>query len=288
MSGTERRSGSGLTRQRRRLSEEEVEQAMMRAAIAMVDESGLTVSLDHIGFVDVIQAAGVPRTAVYRRWPSKDEFVADLLKELAKGASPAVAGGNPEALAATRRVILDRLDWLRRPETRTALIAEVLRQGAAKELQALHRSAGWRTYIALHATFLSLPPDGDLRRAVQQGLIASERALTGQLADAYRSYTQLLGCRLRPELGATFEDLARLVNAAMRGLVVMLPAGPELAERTLHADPFGTDTVDEWSQPALAMASIAMTFIEADPDAEFDEERIASVREALRAARSPR
>lgn len=280
MSGTER-SGTGLTRQRRRLSEEEVERAMLRAAIAMVDESGLTVSLDHIGFVDIIHAAGVPRTAVYRRWPSKDEFVADLLKELARGASPVIAGGNPEALAATRRVILGDLDRLRRPGTRTAVIAEVLRRGAAEELRALHGSAAWRTYIALHATFLSLPPEGDLRAAVQQGLIASEEALTGQLADAYRTYVHLLGCRLRPELGATFEDLARLVNATMRGLVVMLPANPELAERALHADPFGAGTADDWSQPALAVASIAMTFIEADPDAEFDEERIASVREAL-------
>ena len=159
----------------------------------------------------------------------------------------------------------------------------MLRRGAAEELGALHRSPGWRTYIALHATLLSLPPDGDLRRTVQQGLIASERVLTGQLADAYRTYTHLLGCRLRPGLGATFEDLARLVNATMRGLVVMLPANPELAERTLRAAPFGTDTTDDWSQPALA--SIAMTFIEADPDAEFDDARIAAVRETLRNVR---
>ena len=87
---------TGLTRRRRRLSDEETEQRMLQAALAMVNQAGLTVSLDHISFEDVIRDAGVSRSAVYRRWPYKDLFFSDLLRELARGSSPAIVTGNPD------------------------------------------------------------------------------------------------------------------------------------------------------------------------------------------------
>jgi hypothetical protein len=42
--------------------------------------------------------------------------------------------GNPEAVEAVNRVILDHLDWLRPPELRRALAAEALRHGAREAL----------------------------------------------------------------------------------------------------------------------------------------------------------
>jgi hypothetical protein len=56
---------------------------MLKAAVAMVNRTGLTVSLDHISFEDVIRDADVSCSAVYRRWPYKDLFFSDLVKELA-------------------------------------------------------------------------------------------------------------------------------------------------------------------------------------------------------------
>ena len=41
---------SGLGRRARRLSDQETEQRMLAAAVAMVHRTGLTVSLDHISF----------------------------------------------------------------------------------------------------------------------------------------------------------------------------------------------------------------------------------------------
>jgi AcrR family transcriptional regulator len=63
---------------------------MLKAAVAMVNRTGLTVSLDHISFEDVIRDADVSRSAVYRRWPYKDLFFSDLVKELAQ--APSLAG----------------------------------------------------------------------------------------------------------------------------------------------------------------------------------------------------
>lgn len=272
-----------LTGRRRRMSDEETEQRMLRTAMDMVNRTGLTVSLEHISFEDVIRDAGVARSAVYRRWAYKDLFFSDLLRELAKGASPAIAGVNPEAIAAARRIILERLDWLRQPRLRPALVAEVLRQGAPRELRIFSDSAEWRTYIALHATFLSLPA-GDLRTEVQASLQESERRMSALLAAAYEELAGLLGCRLRPELSATFADIARLASATMRGMVTMAPSTPELATRVTRANPFGAPEPAEWSQPALAMASIVLTFIEPDPAVEFTDERITVVRDALATA----
>ena len=59
-----------------RLSDDETGQRMLAAAVAMVHRTGLTVSLDHISFEDVIRDADVSRSAVYRRWPYKDLFYA--------------------------------------------------------------------------------------------------------------------------------------------------------------------------------------------------------------------
>lgn len=260
---------TGLGRRRRRLSDEETERRMLDAALAMVNEAGLTVSLEHISFEDVIRDAGVARSAVYRRWPYKDLFFSDLLRELAKGTGPAIGGGNPAAVEAIGRIILERADWLRTPELRPALAAEVLRQAALTEFEVFHRSAEWRTYFALHATFLSLP-GGELRDEVQAALAGSERQLLTRIASAYERVARLLGLRLRPESGATFETLAGLVSATIRGMVIMAPATPEIATRRVEANPFGAPQAEEWSEPALGLAALAMTFLEADPEVEIE------------------
>ncbi|MEU5882535.1 TetR/AcrR family transcriptional regulator [Spirillospora sp. NPDC047279] len=277
-------ASGGVTRRRRRLSDEETEQRMLRAAMDMVGRSGLTVGLDHISFEDVIRDAGVARSAVYRRWPYKDLFFSELLKELARGRSPVVGAPNDEAEAAVRRTVAEHLDWLRTPALRRALVGEVLRRAAVRELETFHNAPEWRTYIALHATFLSLP-GGELRTEVQAALTESERDLTRRIAGSYEYFTRLLGCRLRPDLvDATFEVPATLANATMRGLVIMAPSNPGITGRTVRANPYGAPEAADWSQAALGIASVVLTFIEPDPDVEFDDERIAAVRRELSGA----
>jgi AcrR family transcriptional regulator len=253
---------------------------MLEAALAMVNRAGLTVGLDHISFEDVIRDAGVSRSAVYRRWPYKDLFFSDLLKKLARGTSPAIADENTEAFASIKRILLDHVDWLEKPELRRALAAEALRQGALSEFETFYRSAEWRTYFALQATFLSLP-DGDLRSEVQIALTASEQALTTRIAAAYTWVANLIGLRLRPEVGATVETLVALANAVIRGMVIMAPSDPDIATLRIHANPFGAPEPAEWSQPALGMAGVVLSFVEPDPTIEWDDERMAMVRRAL-------
>ena len=250
---------------------------MLQAAVAMVNRTGLTVSLDHISFEDVIRDADVSRSAVYRRWPYKDLFFSDLVKELAKDATPTIVNDEVELM---RRVVAEHLDWLETPELRHSLVIELFRQLALLDFQTMYGSAGWRTYIALHATFMSLA-DGELRDQVQVTLAQSEQDRTARVAEAWEQLTGLFGYRLRPELGATFETMATLLSATMRGLIIMALSTPEIAAHRAQASPFGAASKDEWSLAAMGIASIASAFLEPDPAIEWDDERLASVRHAL-------
>jgi AcrR family transcriptional regulator len=268
---------TGLARRGRRLSDRETERRMLQAATAMVHRTGLTVSLDHISLEEVIREADVSRSAVYRRWPYKDLFFSDLVKELARTATPTIID---DELALIKRIVAEHLDGLDTPGRRHGLVIELIRQLALLDFQTLHGSARWRTYLALHATFLSLA-DGQLREQVQAALAQSEHAHQVQVARAWELLAGLFGYRLRPESGATFQTLAALLDATMRGLVVMALSMPDLATHRTQASPFGAATRDEWSLAALGAASIASALLEPDPTIEWDDERLARLRQGL-------
>jgi AcrR family transcriptional regulator len=268
---------TGLARRGRRLSDRETEERMLRAAVAMVSRTGLTVSLEHISFEDVIRDAGVSRSAVYRRWPHKDLFFIDLVKALARDATPTIVTDELELI---KQIVAAHQDWLETPGSRHGLIIELFRQLSLLDFQTLYGSPEWRTYLALHATFLSIA-DGELRDQVQAALGQSEHDHIGRVARAWERLAGLLGYRLRPELGATFETVATLVDAAMRGLVITALSMPGVAAYRVRVSPFGAAGADEWSLPALGLASIALAFLEPDPSFEWDGERAASLARAL-------
>ena len=274
---------TGLGRRRRRLSDAETERRMLRAAVAMVNRTGLTVSLDHIGLEDVIREADVSRSAVYRRWPYKDLFISDLVRQLATNATPTIVA---DEVAMIRQIAAGHLDWLGTPELRHALVMELLRQLPLLDFQTLYSSAGWRTYLALHATFMSLA-DGELRDEVGAALAQSEREHRARVAQAWEQLTGLLGYRLRPEAGVTFDIVATLLDAAIRGLVIMALPTPGIAAHRVRAWPAGAVASAEWSLPALGMAGLAAAFLEPDPAVEWDSERIARVGRTLSGLTAP-
>jgi AcrR family transcriptional regulator len=269
---------TGLARRGRRLSDRETEQRMLRAAVAMVRRDGLTVSLDSISLEDVIRDADVSRSAVYRRWPYKDLFISDLVKELAKNATPEIVDDEIELV---RRILAEHQDRLGTAELRHGLLVELFRQLALFDFETMYHSPGWRTYLALHATFQGLA-DGTLRDQVQAALAESERTQNARVARAWRDMTAVFGYRLRPGSGVTFESLATLLSATMHGLIITALSGPEVVGHRVRARPFGAVTEQEWSMPALGLGSIAAAFLEPDPEVEWDEHRLTRIHEVLR------
>jgi AcrR family transcriptional regulator len=250
---------------------------LLDTALESLARTGLTVSLDHISLEELIREARVSRSAVYRRWPYKDLFFADLVKELAKNAVPAIAA---DEIAVIQRVLAEHRDGLDTAEQRGGLVAELIRRLALADFEILHRSARWRTYMALNATFTSIADD-DTRQEVGTALAESERAHIASVAGAWELLTGLLGYRLRPDSGTTFETLATLLTGTMRGLVTMALSNPAIATASARARPLGATETADWSLPALALASIASGLLEPDPSIAWDGERIARVRQAL-------
>jgi hypothetical protein len=70
---------------------------------------------------------------------------------------------------------------------------------------------------------------GPSRRAVIVNVTTCEHAHQAQVAQAWELLAGLFGYRLRSESGATFQTLAALLDATMRGLVVMALSMPDLA-----------------------------------------------------------
>lgn len=267
-----------LVRRSRRLSHGETEQRMLAAARELVNRTGLTVSLDHLGFEEIIRAADVSRSAAYRRWPRKNLFIVDLVRDLAEGATPPTIVADEVALMTG--IVGSHQEWLATADGRQRLLAELIRRLAVLDFDALYRSAGWRTYIALHATFIGLD-DGELREQVRTELAGSERDHLRRMADSWERLSTLLGYRLRPELGTTFDSLVTLVSAGLRGLSLMALASPQLAAHRTWATPFGAAVRQEWSLSAYGIASIASAHLEPDPDVVWDDARLAALPTAL-------
>lgn len=274
------RVAGGLTRRRPRLTDQETERRMLETAAAMVNRAGLTVSLDHISFEDLIRDARVSRSAAYRRWPYKDLFFSDLLRELARAATPAAIAGERASLPGIRQFVRDHAAWLRTPEGRHDLLLGLFREGALHDFDTLHASTEWRTYLALHATFLSVTGE-ELRADLQRGLGVSDRAFVARIATSWERLSGLLGYRIRPGTGVTFETIARLASADLRGHVIMALANEEMATQRIRARLFGASEVADWSLPAIAIASIATALFEPDPAISWDDARIAAVSEVL-------
>ncbi|MGX6607361.1 TetR/AcrR family transcriptional regulator [Micromonosporaceae bacterium Da 78-11] len=274
---------TGIGRRNRRLSDRETRDRMLRAAMNMINRTGLTVSLDHIRFEDVIRDADVARSTAYRHWPYRDLFFSDLVKELAKSASPAIIA---DEISLIKQVLGEHPDWLETPHLRHSLILELIRQLALLDFHSILASPEWRTYLALHATFSGLS-DGELRDQVQAALAHAEADHVALVAQAWQQIAGLFGYRLRPELATSFQTLATLLSATMNGLVITTLSTPEVASHLMLASPFGTAEKDNWSLPAIGMASIAMSFLEPDPSAEWDAQRLSEIHRTLDAWLTP-
>ncbi|MBO0870574.1 MAG: TetR/AcrR family transcriptional regulator [Micromonosporaceae bacterium] len=273
---------SGLARRHRRLSDRETRDRLLHAATEMINETGLTVSLEHISFEDVIRAADVARSTAYRHWPYKDLFFKDLVRQLASGAELMIIQDETEL---ARRVLDEHRDWLATPALRHRLMLELIRQLSALDFRSVLGSARWRTYLALHAACASLTDD-DLRAELAATLAQTEATRTAHIAEAWRQAARVFGYRLRPELGSSFEAFATLLNASLRGLVITGLSDVDIATRPVLAAPFGSDVKQEWSPMALATGSLAMTFLEPDPDAGWNEQSLAGIHRLLDAWRT--
>ncbi len=234
---------TGAARRRVRISDEETGRRMLDAALALIAERGMSVSLEHLSLEEIIHAAGVARTSVYRRWPYKDLFFSDLLVELAHATTLGQGYGvMPAVIADHLAAQLPRPAGVDPEQDRVDFFVELLRAMSVADFEEISASHQWRTYIALHATHLGLP-DGELRRQVGAALAAAERRLTDSRTNVVRRLAPLVGYRLIGNLAdpdGAYRLLSLALGAVTTGFVVKVLADPALIRDRRLLAPFGT------------------------------------------------
>jgi AcrR family transcriptional regulator len=261
---------TGVSRRRTRISDAETEERMIQAALDLVADAGLTVSLDHLSMETVIARADVSRTSAYRRWPFKDLFLADLLVAVARHTD---LSAEPPGLVDDLKALIDAAD-LTRAESRRDLLIEALRRSSATEFERLLSSPRWRTYIALSATVTGLPA-GPIRDAASAAILDAERRFAERRGGVYRNLARMIGYRPRgldPDTG--FELMASASGAVMTGYIVRALVNEDLviASRPLAA--FGSRHVAAWTVPTYGLTAVFEAFLEPDPDASWSESAI--------------
>lgn len=291
------------TRPAGRLSAREVRRRMLDQGHHVIRERGLTVGLDDIRMEDLIAAAEVPRSSVWRIWTAKAEYAADLLISAVdpRGADLLRTFLDEQTLGVAETLLAEHADRLGTPEQRRAVLEEIIRTAVEHNYLLLAGSRAWRTYFALLASLPSVQ-DERVRRAIAARMYEAERAFTVRMGEFWASLASRVGIRLRrPDAG--WESMALACSAVVEGLAVRseiydpvpresepeptTPARPATDGSTaddgatsvwidwtsvrptigeLVDGPRVTDPGD-WTTAAIAILGIIDAFTEPDPDA---------------------
>ncbi|WP_182112212.1 MULTISPECIES: TetR/AcrR family transcriptional regulator [unclassified Actinotalea] len=248
------------------MSDAETEQRVLAAALDVLADQGITVGLDGLRFEEVIRAADVSRTSAYRRWPSREAFLDDVLLQLARGSELPHIGEQVQAEAAP--LLSPGWSDLTTAAGRHDLFVELLRLAFAADVGATFASPQFQTYLALRAAFLGVPSE-ELRTALAEALVRSERRAVARGRAIIAGAAHLFARRLVPPLAGDegYDVVARTISAATNGFVVAGLADPALIHDTRALAPYGSTRTADWSVPVLALAGIVLGHLEDDPDA---------------------
>lgn len=285
-------------RRRPRLSPDEIAERMYAAAREILFQQGITITLEDLSLDDVIASAGVPRSSVYRKWPYKGDFVADLLVNLAGPDWMTSASFDEQTLLAAASVILDRWDEVASPEGRRSVFVELVRTGVNHNFAGLLASGQWYVFYTLCVT--ARPPTPGLDDESRVKLLAAVHAAAQSYIDVMAGFYQLIGSvlGLRPRAQeCTIRHIVAAGAAVVEGLAVNQivataydsipdrPATWSLSELASGPLPGPVGHPGEWSLAALAYLAILDSMLEPDPQWSYDDRLRTRLVETLESAR---
>jgi AcrR family transcriptional regulator len=264
---------------------------LVETALREIARDGMTVGLEHISLERVIERSGVSRATAYRQWPSKAEFLSEVLVRAVHDTR--LDAESPDDVLRIKALMEpDPKEALATTQSRRELVVEALRISVSADFQRVLASSQWRTYLAISATCQGLP-QGPLRRDVTAALAETEARFTRRRAEVYARLPQLIGYRLVPPLQEPegFEVMASAAGATMTGLAVRAYSRPDMATETFSGAAFGARRVVEWTVPTYHLVGVVLSFVEPDPDVAWDSRRIqrtlAMVEELEKLLRTP-
>jgi len=245
---------------------------LVMTAVEQIRREGMTVSLEHLSFEAIIRESGVSRATAYRHWPTKTDFLGEVLVTVVR--STRLEGESPQEVAELGALIWENRADLGSAQGRRNLVVEALRYSTDADFRRVLASPAWHTYLGLNATFRGLP-DGPLRTRVQIALADADTRFVAHRAEVYARLPSLLGYRLVLPLTAPygFTVMASAAGSMMTGLVVKALARPEIATDTLQMRPFGSTRSAGWTLPAYHLAGVLLSHLEPDPAVQWDSKQ---------------
>ena len=260
---------------------------MLQVGCKRVMDSGLDVSLETLSLEDLIQEARVPRSAVYRRWPYKEDFIDELLCYVA-GPDGHLGGDNAfdqETIDVVRKTIADHRHLLGTEDGRLALLREVVRLGAGQNFRA-QLSPRMRMHTTLMAAVgsskVGSSKDLQARSKIAAAIEETEARARNAINELIRYVMTTLGLKMRDST-STVEQLQAAGAALIQGLAMrhdVAEAATDQWRRTHEADDHSPDQVTdtpilrpgldgqpaEWTLAAIAYLGVVDSFVEPDPD----------------------
>jgi len=230
---------------------DELRRRFLDTGLEILGETGLTVSFEHLRMEELIRAAGVPRSSVYRLWPDKETFVADLIIELLRPTELQGAAFDPLTLEIAREVVDRHRHLLADPEGRRRVLHEAIRQAAERNFVAVLGSLTWKTYTALAVTIPTLaePHRGHVLATLRE----AETHFVERMSEFYEALMPLFGMRLKP--GITMCQFSIAGAAAIEGLAERHPVTPELVDARVELPGIDGKPVS-WHLSAIAFLGV--------------------------------
>ncbi|WP_219982759.1 hypothetical protein [Microbacterium sp. HD4P20] len=234
---------------------------MLEVAVERVQAEGLLLGYENIELEDLIRVAGVPRSTVFRIWPDRAAFVADLLRALFEADPNFGSGFDQQTLSLLDEVIAANADAMRTVEGRQIALREAIRATVAHNMFTVETTPAWRVYRTLSAALASgdAVPGGENIRVQLEEIV--DRYVV-RMAEAYRELNTVFGLRMRE--GLSERDLAVAIVAVIDGIGDHRRISPALigSSRNVAVGPEGAR---EWHLAAIAVYGVYTAFTENVP-----------------------
>lgn len=262
--------GGSMTRPRSsRMTAVQIRRRMLDAALATVGDRGMTLGFPDLQMDEVIAAAGVSRSSVYRLWKSKDAFIGELLNEAAAAFADRLS--DDRALRTAIELVASRPDLHSTEEGRRRLILELIRVVLEQNYYSTIDSAAWQSFLATSAALLADDGSESLRRVAETLRRGSDGFVEG-MAAFHEAMARLLGFKLRDDFVGGFTLYTVLGSSMVEGLAVRHLSNPAVTDNFYMGPPTITDEPTEWAPSAIGFLAIYDKFLISDPD--FDPSTI--------------